>query len=111
MWSGPGPGETVFSFRMDGTELTGTVSDPQGKADILEGRMDGDEISFHIIRSYGGNERKLIYKGKVGLNEIRFTLEERGVTGEPREFVAKREFQRNQDIPLKVEPVKVNPPE
>lgn len=108
IWSGQGPGETVFSFRVDGTELTGTVSDPQGKADIIDGKIDGDEISFCVIRNQDGNEIKLTYRGRVGVSEIRFTLEEEGRTGGPVEFVAKREFQRDQDVPLR--PVRVERP-
>ena len=87
--SGQGPRETIFSFRVDGTELTGTVSVPQGKADILDGKIDGDEISFYVIRNQDGNE-------------------EEGRTGGPMEFVAKREFQRDQDVPLR--PVRVERP-
>jgi hypothetical protein len=88
-------GETVFSFDVDGTKLTGTVSDPQGTTAIREGQIDGDEISFVVMSSFGGNEVKLAYKGKVDLNEIQFTREIQGARGQRQEFVAKREFQRN----------------
>ncbi len=91
--------ETVFSFKGHGTELTGTVSDPQGKTAISEGKINGDEISFVVIRGLGGNEVKLVYKGKVALNEIKFTREVQGGVGQPQEFIAKREFQRNGDVP------------
>ena len=99
---GPGvwpPGETIFSFKPEGTKLTGTVSDHQGETAIRDGRISGDEISFFVIRGFG---RKLIYKGKVSLNEIMFTVEEQDGRGQPREFIAKREFQRHQDIPLHI---------
>ena len=95
--------ETVFSFKVNGTELTGTVANAQGETSIREGRINGDEISFVVIRSVGGNERKLAYKGQVSLNEIRFTLEVQGLKGQPLEFIAKREFQRHGDIPLQIE--------
>jgi hypothetical protein len=88
-------GETVFSFKVDGAKLTGIVSDPQGETAISEGKIDGDEISFVVMRSFGGNEVKLAYKGKVDLNEIKFTCEVQGAKGQRQEFVAKREFQRN----------------
>jgi hypothetical protein len=94
--------ETVFSFKVNGTELTGTVADAEGKTSIREGKIEGDEISFVVIRSDGGNERKLAYKGQVSLNEIRFTLEVQGLKGQPQEFIAKREFPRHGDIPLQI---------
>jgi hypothetical protein len=96
--------ETIFSFKVNGTELTGTVADAEGKTAIREGKVNGDEISFVVIHSVGGNERKLAYKGQVFLNEIRFTVEVRGLKGQPREFIAKREFPRHGDIP--VQPVR-----
>jgi hypothetical protein len=108
--------ETVFSFKVNGTDLTGTVADAEGKTAIREGRISGDEISFVVMRSVGGNERKLAYKGQVSLNEIRFTLEVQGQKGQPLEFIAKREsplpfqrvfpggreFQRDGDVPLQI---------
>lgn len=100
--------EIVFSFRVDGTTLTGEVAGSQGKAEVCDGKIDGDKISFYVIRNQDGSEIKLTYKGKVGVNEIRFTLEEEGRTGGPVEFVAKREFQRDQDVPLR--PVRVERP-
>lgn len=95
-----GKTETTFNFRVDGTKLTGTVTDPQGETAISDGKINGDEISFVVIRSFGGKEMKLVYKGKVALNEIKFTREVQSGMGQPQEFVAKREFQRNGDVPL-----------
>jgi hypothetical protein len=103
--SGWPPEETVFSFRLEGTRLMGTVSDLQGEVAIRDGRIKGDEITFFVIRSFG---RRLMYKGTVDLDEIKFTVSEEGGKGQAREFTAKREFQRNQDIPLRIdsEPVR-----
>ncbi len=100
-------GETVFSFKVDGTKLTGTVAGPQGETAISEGKINGDKISFVVVRSSGGNQVKMIYKGKVGLNEIEFTREVQGGMEQPRQFVARREFLRHNDfVPVpKVAPV------
>jgi hypothetical protein len=95
-------GETIFSFKkVDGTKLTGTVSDPQGETTIREGTISGDRISFVVMPSVGGNERKARYSGQVFLNEIRFTLEVQGLEDQPLECIAKREFQRHGDLPLR----------
>ena len=94
--------ETVFSFKVDGTKLTGTVSDPQGETAISEGKINGDKISFVLIRGSGKSEMRLVYRGTVALNEIKFTLKAPGGTGQPQEFIARREFPRNGDIPAKM---------
>jgi len=103
----PAKAETIFSFKMEGTVLTGTVTNPQGEAAIRDGRIRGDEISFIVFRNFDGNKVKQLYKGKVVGDEIKFTCEMKGVVlgsglggGQPQEFVAKREFQRNGDIPV-----------
>lgn len=94
--------ETVFRFKQEGTKLTGTVADSHGETVISEGKMKGDEISFVVIRRSGANGIKVIYKGVVALNEIKFKREIHaldGVTSD--EFVAEREFRRNNGfVPL-----------
>ena len=92
--------ETVFYFRAEGKELTGTVTTPYGKTAISEGKISGNEISFTVIGGFTGNKGNLKYRGKVGLNEIRFTVKEEGGEEQTLKFIAKREFQPNQDIPL-----------
>jgi hypothetical protein len=94
--------ETVFSFKVNGTKLTGKISDSQGETAISEGEIEGDQISFAVIRSDGANEIKRVYKGQVSLNEIRFTLEVQGLDVQPLEFIAKREFPRDGDVPLQI---------
>ncbi len=97
-----GIGETIFSFKANGTILAGTVTSSQGEIPISEGKINGDEISFVVIRSFGGSETKLIYEGKVGLNEILFKCKTQAGpgTGQRYEFIAKREFPRHGDIPV-----------
>jgi len=103
-------GETIFSFKVDGAKLTGTVSGPQGETDIREGTISGDKISFFVMHSGGGHERKVRYKGQVFLNEIKFKLEVPGLEEQPFEFIAKREFPRHGDLPLRSIPVPIERP-
>jgi hypothetical protein len=105
-----GMSDAVFSFKVNGAELTGTVADAEGETAIREGKIDGDDISFVVIRSVLGNEMKLVYKGKVELNEIKFVREVEGGKGLPQEFIAKREFPRNGDIPVQPARIKQNKP-
>ncbi len=82
--------ETTFNFKADGTKLTGTVSGMQGDNPISDGKIDGDNISFTVVNSFNGNEVKLLYKGKVAGDEIKFTRTRDGGTQPPQEFTAKR---------------------
>jgi hypothetical protein len=67
--------ENTFTFKVAGTALTGTLATPQGETEISEGKVNGDEISFVIVRKFGENEMKISYKGKVSGDEITFTRE------------------------------------
>lgn len=82
--------EQVFTFKVDGEKLTGTISGMMGGADaeIKDGTAKGDDIAFSVVRSFQGQEVKINYKGKVSGPEIKFTQQREG--GEPREFTAKR---------------------
>jgi hypothetical protein len=68
--------ERTFVFKVDGNKLTGeTTSSMMGKSTIMDGKVDGDNLSFTITVKFQENEMKLNYKGKVTGNEIHFTVE------------------------------------
>lgn len=97
-WTAQVPGrdgqmrEQTFTFKVDGETLTGTVSGMPGGSDaeIKEGTVKGDDIAFAIVRSFQGNEVKLLYKGKVSGAEIKFSQTRDGGDMPAREFTAKR---------------------
>ena len=81
--------ETTFTFKVEGTNLTGTISGRQGDTPIADGKVSGDEISFTVTQERQGNKIKTTFKGKVSGSEIKFTRSREG--GEqPQEFTAKR---------------------
>lgn len=69
--------ERTFVLKADGNKLTGeTTSEMMGKSTIMDGKIDGDNLSFYIVVKFQDNEMKLNYKGKVvSASEIRFTVE------------------------------------
>jgi hypothetical protein len=68
--------ENTFVFKVDGSKLTGTVeSGPMGQSDIAEGKVDGDKLSFVVVRNFNGNEFRMNYKGTVSGDEIKLTIE------------------------------------
>ena len=113
-----GPTQTAFNFKVDGAKLTGTVTLPgmmggqPTETAITEGKVEGDNISFVIVRKVGQNqefEMKTTYKGVASGDEIKFTVERQmpagmggpgggpgggggmgGGRGGPQEIVAKR---------------------
>jgi hypothetical protein len=82
--------ETTFNFKVEGNKLTGTVSGMQGDNAISDGKINGDDISFVVAVNFNGNEFKLLYKGKVAGDEIKFTRTREGGDQPGQEFTAKR---------------------
>lgn len=67
--------ETTFVFKVEGAKLTGTVASAMGESELSEGKIDGENLSFVVVRNFQGAEVKMTYKGKVKGNEIGLTLE------------------------------------
>jgi len=79
-------GETMttnWTFKAEGTTLTGTMGGPMGDNDIEEGKIDGDNISFVVKMEFGGNAMTMKYKGTVVGDEIKMTMEMEGGMGGP----------------------------
>ena len=94
-WTAQVPGrdgqtrETTFDFKVDGEKLTGTTSTPGGDVPLSDGTVKGDDVAFNVAMSFNGNDVKLIYKGKVAGDEIKFTRQREG-GDRVAEFVAKK---------------------
>jgi hypothetical protein len=94
-WTAQVPGrdgqtrETTFNFTPAGEKLTGTVSGRNGDNPIVDGTVKGDDLAFAVSVSFGGNDVKLLYKGKVAGDEIKFTRTREG-SDQGQDFTAKR---------------------
>lgn len=63
----------VFNLKADGNALSGTVDGlPTTPADIHDGKIDGDTVSFWVNTDYQGQTYKLVYTGKVAGDHIDF---------------------------------------
>ena len=84
--------QSTFTFKVDGEKLTGTLASAMGESQISEGKVSGDQISFVVIRNFGGDDVKFSYKGKVSGDEIKLAVTA-NFGGEERTFemTAKRE--------------------
>jgi hypothetical protein len=89
---------TTFTFKVDGTKLTGTVAARMGEREISEGKVSGDDISFVIVEKMRDTVQRTVYQGKVVGNEIQFAYQLQMppggmggfIPGPPMEFTAKR---------------------
>jgi nitrogen fixation protein FixH len=70
-----GSRELTFNLKADGDKLTGTVAGLLDKAiDVKEGKVEGATLSFSVMSEWEGNPIKLVYKGELAGDEIRFTM-------------------------------------
>jgi enterochelin esterase-like enzyme len=71
----------TFTFKQEGAQLTGKASSEVGdrkrEAELKEGKVDGDTISFVELLSIQDREIRITYTGKLSAsgNEIKFTRE------------------------------------
>lgn len=73
----------VFTFKVDGDKLSGTVESPRGERPITDGKVAGDDLSFKVT----AGDNVMTYQGKMAGNTI--NMKSQGPRGE-REFVLKR---------------------
>lgn len=97
-WTAQVPGrqgntqEVTFNFKAEGEKLTGTMSGRMGDTAISDGTIKGKDLSFNVVREFNGNTMKLVYKGVLAGDEIKFTRTMEGGPGggQAQEFTAKR---------------------
>jgi hypothetical protein len=80
-WTAQAQGANItLDFKVEGTTLTGTLDNSQmpGAVPIKDGKIDGDNVSFTIVRKFGETEMQILWKGKISGDEIRFKRESAG---------------------------------
>ena len=67
----------TFTLKQDGANVTGKASvEREGEkreAELKEGKVDGDTVTFVELLKIQDNEIKITYTGKISGNEIKFT--------------------------------------
>ena len=95
-WTAQVPGrdgqtrEQTFTLKVEGDKLTGTTSGRNGDVPITDGTIKGDAIAFTVVMNFQGADVKILYKGTVAGEEIKFTRQREGGDQPPSEFVAKK---------------------
>jgi hypothetical protein len=65
----------TYTFKVDGNKLTGKAKSElaNSESDILEGTVNGDDISFVENLNFQDMPLRIVYKGKIAGDEIKFT--------------------------------------
>src|SRR5260370_3274239 len=83
----------IYVLKQDGTNLTGKanseVNDQKREAELKEGKVEGDKISFVEPLNINGNDIRISYTGTISSNEMKLTREVGNFA--TMEIVAKRE--------------------
>lgn len=91
-WTSDGSGKggpQTLTLKSDGNTLTGTLEGGRGSVQITDGKVDGNKVSFNVIRDMGEKGKMtLMYNGEVSGNEIKLTVTREG--GQPRDVTFKR---------------------
>ena len=78
----------TYTFTVQDGKLTGTAKSQFGETKITEGTLKGDEIAFVENLDFQGQPLRIVYKGKISGDEIKFNRQVGEVASE--DFVAKR---------------------
>ena len=88
--NGSGDFEISFTFKQDGAKLTGTVQGPQGDPiEIIDGKVDGDKISFVVKVDYNGG-MTITHNGTISGDEIKLNSKVEGGDFPPGSMTLKR---------------------
>jgi hypothetical protein len=79
---GGGPGRPVtITLKQDGAKLTGSVpgfgrggGDPPPPSEIMDGKVDGNNVSFSVKREMNGNTMVTKYEGTVDGDNLKLKI-------------------------------------
>ena len=78
----------TYTFKVDGTKLTGHAKSEYADVDISDGTIKGDDITFVESFDFQGMPVRIEYKGKISGDEIKLSRNVADIATE--EAVAKR---------------------
>jgi hypothetical protein len=73
--------QTAITLKQDGNKLTGSVpgfgrggDNPPPPSEIKNGKVDGDKVSFEVVREMQGNTMTTKYEGTVAGDEMKLKI-------------------------------------
>lgn len=77
----PANNETAYYITARGDAFTGYLSQGQNNLPITDGKLDGDNVAFNIVRSVNGTDVKTAYTAKLSGETLTITLPAAGGRG------------------------------
>ena len=78
---GGAPRPVTITLKQDGSKLTGSVpgmgrggDNPPPPSEIMNGKVDGDKVSFEVKREFNGNTMITKYEGTVSGDEMKLKM-------------------------------------
>lgn len=79
---GGNPTTQTLTLKAAGSTLTGTLAGGRGgDIEITDGKVDGNNVSFTVKRSMGGNDFVITYKGTVNGDTLNLDMTRPGMGG------------------------------
>jgi len=78
----------TLTLKANGNQLTGTLERPNGTANVTEGVINGNSVSFKVIRDRDGKAATQQYKGTLSGTDLKLTVT--GRRGGTRDVAFKR---------------------
>jgi endonuclease YncB( thermonuclease family) len=80
--------DSVLNLNVQGTKLTGKIVSKRGTAEITDGIVDGNNVSFTVVRVGNGDELRIQFRGNVEGDTMKLRMQYRD--HDPMEVIAKR---------------------
>jgi hypothetical protein len=90
---GGAPTTNTLMLKADGANLTGSLDGGRGPADISEGKIDGMNVTFKVVRDLGDKGKQTtVYAGMLMGDDLKLTATREGGGGKggPQELAFKR---------------------
>jgi len=72
---------STLTLKQDGSNLTGSLDGGRGPADIKDGKVDGNNVTFSITRNMGGSDVTTKYTGTLDGDTLKLEFERPGRNG------------------------------
>jgi hypothetical protein len=75
--------EIKIELKVEGAKVTGTLDNSQmpGAVEIKDGKIEGNKVSFHIVRQMNDQDMKVPWSGTLSGDEMKFKRESTGGGG------------------------------
>lgn len=73
--SSSGKVENTLVLKMNGSDLTGTLTNQFGVLPLQNGHVDGQDLFFVVMVKEEGDPFRIVYRGHIYVDEIQFKIQ------------------------------------